>query len=177
MARYDGFDDFAQRATPRLAGTARLLVGDWGIAQDLTQETLFRMYRAWGSIRNADAVDAYAYRTLIHETQRRWHWLHRRWEISVDQPIGSDEPAPIPSADDEAGERVRLQLARLPERQRQTLVLRFFSDLSIEATAEVMGCTPGTVKSQTSKALHTLRRLLEDDSSVVPDYGDRKSHG
>ncbi len=161
MASYPEFETFVRRASPRLLGAARLIVGDAGSAEDLTQETLVRVYRAWPSIRELDAADAYAYRTLLrlgHRLQRsnrRRDLLRLRFEGS-DQ--GTAGPAEVEGWED--FRFVRECLKRLPDRQRQTLALRFYADLSVETTANIMSCSPGTVKSQTAKGLNALRILL-----------------
>jgi RNA polymerase sigma factor (sigma-70 family) len=69
---------------------------------------------------------------------------------------------------------VNAALAGLPPRQRATIVLRFHCDLTVDQAADVLGCTPGTVKSQTSKALDSLRRALDPAGPIVPHAAERR---
>jgi RNA polymerase sigma-70 factor (sigma-E family) len=163
---YETFDDFARLGSPRLLGAARLLLGDRQIAEDLTQETLIRVYRSWSSIRVDAAIDSYAYRTLVRLVHRRRRRGFHRREVptavvpdrvvdEVDGEVDGDHRAPL----------VRAGLLELPARQRATLVLRFYVDLSVEDTAKAMRCTPGTVKSQTAKGLRNLKALMTSDNA------------
>ncbi|WP_328992368.1 SigE family RNA polymerase sigma factor [Kribbella sp. NBC_01245] len=162
---YADFDDFVARGSRRLLGTAHLLAENRHTAEDLTQEALIQVFRAWPSIRSTTAVDSYAYRTLIRQSRRRWRHRSRGHEVLM-----SDVPdSPVSDGarhDADLSITVRERLAMLPKRQRETLTLRFYSDLSVEDTARVLGCSPGTVKSQTSKGLQNLRRLLVSPKEI-----------
>jgi RNA polymerase sigma factor (sigma-70 family) len=59
---------------------------------------------------------------------------------------------------------IRAALLKLPPRQRSAVVLRYYGDLSVDETAEVMDCAPGTVKALTSQAMASLRSLLEGET-------------
>ena len=149
------FTAFVNDAWRPLYRTAYLLLGDHGGAEDLVQATLIKTYGAWGRIREHGAAHGYA-RTVLHNEARslfrRSDW--RREIASDDLPEAGYEsdPAERPAALD--------ALRLLPARQRAVVVLRFYEDLSVEQTAHALGCSPGTVKSQTSHALSKLRRLL-----------------
>jgi RNA polymerase sigma factor (sigma-70 family) len=82
---------------------------------------------------------------------------------------------PSRSQDQDATLDLESALAQLPARQRATLVLRFYCDLSVEASAQVLGCSAGTVKSQTAKALEGLRRTLGHDLPAEADSSYRKA--
>jgi RNA polymerase sigma-70 factor (sigma-E family) len=161
----DEFSQFVQGAWPRLYRTAYLLVGDAGLAEDLVQTALAKTYAAWPSVRDVQAAPGFARTTLVNTASawfRRSSW---RNELPTDQ---LPEPA---HADDRASDlstrpTVLDALTHLPPRQRAVIVLRYYEDLSVAETAHALGCAEGTVKSQTSKALNTLRRLLGD--AVVP---------
>jgi DNA-directed RNA polymerase specialized sigma24 family protein len=73
---------------------------------------------------------------------------------------GTVTDAPAAAVDHDAGLDLRAAVAALPARQRATLVLRFYCDLNVDQCAEILGCSPGTVKSQTARALDTVRRAL-----------------
>lgn len=141
--------------------TAYLLCGDWHRAEDLTQTSFVKLFAAWPRLRDPAAAEAYLRRTLLRtyldDNKRGW----RRERATATLP----EPA---AETDSPDDRLVLlaALGRVAPRQRACLVLRFFDDLSVEATAEALGCTTGTVKSNTARGLESLRRLLGDDRLV-----------
>jgi RNA polymerase sigma-70 factor (sigma-E family) len=151
------FVEFAQAASPRLRRTAFLLCGDWHSAEDLVQSALARVFVSWRRIRRQDAVHAYATRTLLNcylADRRR----KRPVEVLTDQ-------LPEPAAQASAPETrlvVLAALATLPPKARAVVVLRYWADLSIEDTAQVLGCSPGNVRSQSVRALSKLRVVLGD---------------
>ncbi|MER6794761.1 SigE family RNA polymerase sigma factor [Amycolatopsis mediterranei] len=137
FARY-----FGERAHS-LRSTAFLLCGDWHQAEDLTQAALLKIYLAWPRLSRHDALDAYArkvvLRTFLAE-HRRSRWKRERL---------TDTPPELPA--EPASDQdmlVRQALAVLAPKQRAVLVLRYFEDLSVEETAQALGCSTGTVKSQ-----------------------------
>jgi RNA polymerase sigma-70 factor (sigma-E family) len=133
------------------------MCGDWHQADDLVQTALTKLYVAWKRVRNDEQPDAYTRRILtrcfLDERRRPW-----RRESPVDELF--DVAGPSRSAEDVMD--LRAALVRLPVRQRATVVLRFWADASVAETADALGCTEGTVKSQTARALATLRTLLGD---------------
>lgn len=139
-----------------LLKTAYLLCGDWHSAEDLTQTTLTKLYLAWRRIDRTRSVDGYARQALVRSylDERRRPW--RREHVAADPP---DTPAPTPGPDD----RLTLEAALrgLPKTQRAVLVLRYWSDLDVRATADALGISEGTVKSATSRGLAGLRDILE----------------
>jgi RNA polymerase sigma-70 factor (sigma-E family) len=158
----DSFGEFAAAALPGLLRFGHVLTGDPKAAEDLVQEALARTLRRWRSVRK-DHAAAYVRRVMVNTHINRW----RRWEARVqlgevpDTTI--DDPALRRSED---WDLLRRALSRLPVRQRTVLVLRYYEDLSEAAIAELMGCRPGTVKSQASRALAALRPLLQRE--LVP---------
>ena len=154
------FHAFVSARSSALLRTAYLLVGgDWALAEDLLQAALTKTYLAWGRIRDPHARESYV-RTTMATTATSW-W-RRRWN-------GEHATATLPDAAsctdtglqfDERDALWRLVLA-LPVRQRAVLVLRFYEDLSEAETARVLGLSPGTVKSHTSRALAALRAELD----------------
>jgi RNA polymerase sigma-70 factor (sigma-E family) len=139
-----------------LLATAYLMCGDWGRAEDLVQTALVKLYQVWPRVRRKDRVEAYVrtilLRSFIDAKRRAWNR-----ERSVDQV--PDRPAPEASGLEDRDEIVTA-LATLPPRQRATIALRFWLELSVEETAAELGVSPGTVKSQTAKALASLRDRL-----------------
>ncbi|WP_245765146.1 SigE family RNA polymerase sigma factor [Nonomuraea jiangxiensis] len=144
---------YVEARSPRLLRTAYLLCRDWAQAEDLLQTTLVRVWRAWGRV--GEHPDAYVSRVLVN-THLSWRSRFWRRELPTEAPPETVAP------DDEIGmtdERAVLwaALGRLPPRQRAVLVLRFFEDLPESSVAEILNCSIGTVKSQSSKALAKLR--------------------
>jgi len=155
------FEEFVNARSTALLRTAFLLSGDRGHAEDMLQSALLRAARHWPRVR--DAPDAYVRKILINLSHDRRRWLFRR---PREAPLPADPDlvhARDPAFDqiDERGYLVHL-LAALPIRQRQVLILRYFEDLSIEQTAQLLNCTTGTVKSYANRGLARLRELLAD---------------
>jgi RNA polymerase sigma-70 factor (sigma-E family) len=153
-AEQDEFASFVRARSTALLRTAHLLTGDRGHAEDLLQQALERLARHWRRI-DGDP-EAYVRRTLVNLATDRWRLRARR----------PREAGAVDDADRavEGGQRSvedRLDLVQamgvLTSRQRAVLVLRYFDDLSEQDTAAVVGCSVGTVKSTTSRALAKLR--------------------
>jgi RNA polymerase sigma-70 factor (sigma-E family) len=146
-----------------LRGTAYLLCGNWHAAEDLTQTTLTKLYLAWRRIDRAGSVDAYARQVLVRAflDERRRPW--RREHAAVDLP---DVPAPG-DATSAVAERMALEAAlrALPRNQRAVLVLRYWCDLDVRATAAALDISDGTVKSATSRGLAALRAVLDREET------------
>jgi RNA polymerase sigma-70 factor (sigma-E family) len=151
------FQDFVVARSDRLLRTAYLLARDWGLAEDLLQESLAKAWFAWPGI---DEPEAYVRKVLV---TTYISWWRRRWRGEV--PSGDDLPER--AAHDAAGDDEELWRAvgRLPARQRAVIVLRFYEDLPVGEVARLLGCQEGTVKSQTAKALAKLRV----DESIVKE--------
>lgn len=154
------FSDYVALRWPPMIRTARLLTGDDGLAEDLVQTALEKCYVAWPRLRARNAMDVYVRRTIVNtfiswQRRRSWHEVPRD---RMPDAAGADPTADLP-------QRSMLQkaLAELPPRQRAVVVLRFFEDLSVRQVASELGCSMGTVKSQTSDALKSLRDLLGDE--------------
>jgi RNA polymerase sigma-70 factor (sigma-E family) len=140
-----------------LRRTAYRLCGDWQFAEDLVQAALVKLFVRWKRARSAGNLDAYTrqivVRTWLDETRRPW----RRADPVAEVP----EAGPDPAYEDPATRLVLVAaLATVPPRQRAVVVLRFWEDLSVAETAKVLGCSEGTVKSQSSDGLAALRRAL-----------------
>ncbi|GIF99081.1 hypothetical protein Cci01nite_41750 [Catellatospora citrea] len=167
MDRYDGFEEFVLARGGALSRTAFLLTGDHHTAQDLVQTALAKAAQRWRQIIENGQPEAYVRRIIVNE---RISWWRRRPPNPVewipDQP-GPDEPHQIV-------ERLALgqALATLTPRQRAVLVLRYYEDLSEAETAAAMGCSVGTVKSQTSVALNNLRLALPHFADQAGQYAD-----
>lgn len=136
--------------------TAYLMCGDWHRAEDLAQTAFAKLYAAWPRLRNPAAADAYLRQTLTstYLDDSRRHWHRERATLTL--------PEEAASYDDDDRLVLLAALAQVPARQRACLVLRFFDDLSVEQTAAALQCSAGTVKSNTSRGLDALRRILGD---------------
>jgi RNA polymerase sigma factor (sigma-70 family) len=132
------------------------MCGDRHLAEDLVQTALYRLARHWSRAREAQSIEAYARRTLM---RCYFDHLHKYRFVVTEAEVPDRPVAPHPS---EVQLVLRQALATLSPGARAVVVLRFFVDLSVEQTAAVLGVRPGTVKSQTHKALARLRVVLGD---------------
>ncbi len=162
MRENPAFESFVRERSGALLRTAYLLVGDRGHAEDLLQTALLRAARHWQAARTAP--EAYVRQVLLNLCRDRWRRMLRRPRETALLPgaLGVDM---IDGLAERVGQRhVLVQaLARLPAGQREVIVLRFVEDLPVAETAVLLGLSAGTVKSYTSRALATLRTVLDDD--------------
>jgi RNA polymerase sigma-70 factor (sigma-E family) len=153
MSDEDAFRAFVVACSPSLLRTAYLLTHDQGYAEDLLQAALMKAWFAWGRLN--DDPRRYVRRVLVTTSVS---WWRRRWtrEVPTEKV---PEPRLTSMIDDRAsGQDLWDAIGRLPARQRAVVVLRYYEDLSEAGTAQLLGCSVGTVKSQCSKALASLRR-------------------
>ncbi len=146
------FDDFVAARGDALWRSAWLLTGDAHLAEDLVQTALAKSYRRWDRIGDVGGFEAYVRRTLYTTYVS---WWRRRWN---GERATADLPeTPVLGADLELRRDLLTALAALPRGQRAVLALRYFEDLSERETAATLGCSVGTVKSQTARAIAALR--------------------
>lgn len=165
--------DYLAYVEPRLAWLRRiayLLCQDWHSADDLVQATVTRLFAHWPRVARMDNMDAYTRTILVRVflSERRTPWFRR-----VHLP-GFDIEGATPVPDQDAVLDVRTALNTLPPRQRATMVLRFYCDLDVEQVADLLGCSTGTVKSQTSKGLAALRQRLDPSWNNAPARASRE---
>ncbi|MDI5962912.1 SigE family RNA polymerase sigma factor [Streptomyces sp. SL13] len=165
MRREGDFEEFVAARGPRLLRVAWLLTGDEHLAEDLLQTVLARVWPKWRRVSDGNP-DAYVRKALVNTYAS---WRQRRWQGEVphdDLPdvTGTDVFAAV-DLEHSLAAAIRL----LPPRQRAVVVLRYFEDLSVEETAGVLNCRPGTVKSQSAKALRTMRGRL---TAALADEGE-----
>ncbi|MCX4748699.1 SigE family RNA polymerase sigma factor [Kitasatospora sp. NBC_01287] len=170
-ARDAEFTNFVAARAGWLRKVAYLLCGDWHRADDLVQETITKLYTSWGRVSRADNMDGYARRVLVNiflaEQRSGWgRWVAR---LRGEPEPSLERPASVP--DLEAALDLRQALSALPPRQRAAVVLRYHCDLSVEQTAEALGCSVGNVKSQTSRGLGALRNKLGGPLAVASPEG------
>jgi RNA polymerase sigma-70 factor (sigma-E family) len=143
------FDEFVAARSRALLRTAYLLTHDHALAEDLLQASLAKAWFSWKRIKGEP--EPYVRKILVNTYAT---WWRRKW--NGEQPT---ERLPESAAPETSAEPTDLWTAmeRLPRRMRAVVVLRFFEDLTEAQTADALGCSVGTVKSQTSKALAKLR--------------------
>lgn len=156
------YTEYVAARLPALRRLAAVLCDDWQRGDDLVQATLTRLYVHWAQVRAASHVDAYARTVLVREFihEQRSAWVKR---VSLPGQVGDLAAAEV---DHDAVLDLRAAVAALPARQRAALVLRFYCDLNVDQSAEVLGCSPGTVKSHTARALDAVRRALGPASAA-----------
>lgn len=176
------FADYVSARIPALRRLALVLCRDWHSADDLVQATLAKLCQHWDRAAAARSTDAYVRGMLVREflRERRSPWA-RRVDVTGQPPEIQAAPADLEGLMD-----LQAAVSALPARQRAVLVLRFYCDLSVDQSAAALGCAAGTIKSQTAKALATLRRdlghepltsLSEQAPRISPFTGKVTDHG
>ena len=162
------FDGFMRGRWPAMVRLAYALTGDIGYAEDLAQAAFARAYASWGRVRRAGDPDAYVRRIVIntHRSRFRKHRVTEELRGDLADIVGGRQQG---SDDHRAFDDQQLlldALRALGPRQRAVVVLRYWLDLSEAETAAALNCSVGTVKSQASRALATLRK-----TTAVRDEG------
>jgi RNA polymerase sigma-70 factor (sigma-E family) len=165
----DGFRDFVIARLAALSRVAFLLTGDHYAAEDLLQVVLIKVAAKWNHVAATLDPEAYVRRILYNEHVSTWRRSrHLRAEYSV-----GEMPEPRAGRDEanDAVRRILLEraLRKLTRRQRAVIVLRYFEELSEADAADALGCSVGTVKSQTHHALGRLRALAPELAALVND--------
>jgi RNA polymerase sigma-70 factor (ECF subfamily) len=154
-------EEFCRQIHPRLVRSLSLFCGDSDLAEDIAQEALARAWDRWRTVSRMHNPTGWVYRVAYNlaTSRARRATVERRARrlMAVATPSGADVADAV---------AVRAAVATLPRRERAAIVLRFFADLSVNDTAAVMRCRPGTVKSLTSHAITKLSHLLSDDQPV-----------
>jgi RNA polymerase sigma-70 factor, ECF subfamily len=164
------FETYVRSRWSALLRTAFLLTGDRQLAEDLLQTTLAKVLRRWDGLAQAANPDPYVRKVMLNTALR---WRRRHWRAERPTDAVPDQPSTDSTAGVDARERLRRALITLPARQRAVIVLRFYEDQTEVQTAALLGCRPGTVKSQTAKAMAKLRARLADQ----PDDSDDSNGG
>ena len=164
------FDGFMRGRWPAMVRLAYALTGDAGHAEDLAQAAFARAYASWGRVRRAGNPDAYVRRIVINEHRSRFrkHRVTEELRSDLTDTAGAaSQPGP------EGRSELLDALTRLGPRQRAVVVLRYWLDLSEAETAAALGCSVGTVKSQASRALATLRKTTGVPEQDIVEGGRR----
>jgi RNA polymerase sigma-70 factor (ECF subfamily) len=160
----DAFGILAERALPRLVGTAGLILRDADAADDAAQETLVRAWRDLPGLRDPDRFDPWLHRILVRACgdQARRRQRDRR-DVAATIPAEAAPDAAQGLADRDEMERA---LGRLTIEQRTAVVLHYYLGLSHPEVAEAIGQPIGTVKSRLSRALDALQAALAADARL-----------
>jgi RNA polymerase sigma-70 factor (sigma-E family) len=165
MAKRDAeeFTSFVVAHQARLRRVAYLMCGDWSSASDYVQDALVRVYRHWPRLHGEREAHAYARKAVVSvviDAKRR----RSSTEVPVDSVVDrlDADDAATRSADRDVLSRCLSQVA---PRQRACLVLRYYDDLAVSEVAMVLGCTEGTVKSQTARGLETLQAAFARETN------------
>jgi RNA polymerase sigma-70 factor (sigma-E family) len=153
-----GFDEFVAARRAALFRAAVLLTGDVHLAEDVLQATFMRVWLRWRSVSLMENADAYVQRVLVSvflSWRRRMSW-HEKPSAAIPEAVRESQTAESDSHID-----LMVAIRRLPPRQRAVIALRYLLDASEAETAAAMGCSTGTVKRQTHRALGNLRVQLK----------------
>jgi RNA polymerase sigma-70 factor (sigma-E family) len=163
------FSEYMAARQPSLLRTAYLLTGDRHTAEDLVQTALAKLYLSWDRVNRQESIDGYVRRILINEHNSLWRrpWKKRETTTSELPEQPAAPAAPSRGHDADLWELVQ----SLPRKQRAAVVLRFYEELSEAETAAVLGVSVGTVKSQTSRALASMRSRAHEIAHLSPEEG------
>ncbi|MEO6266591.1 MAG: SigE family RNA polymerase sigma factor [Nocardioidaceae bacterium] len=172
MVTQDRDADFAaymQARQPSLLRTAYLLTGDRHTAEDLVQTSFAKLYLSWERVQRRELVDGYVRRILVNEHSSLWRRPFKRREI-----VSGDVPETHAVDRPDTGESAALWafVQTLPRKQRAVIVLRYYEDLSEAETADVLGISVGTVKSQASRAIAAMRSRVHDHPGLGRDTAE-----
>jgi len=176
-------DDFDDEVTDVFRKTYGKVVGylvntgtDRGLAEEIANDAFWAARQHWAHVRTLDKPEAYIFKIAIRERGKRQKAHEARAEhLDPDMP---DQPGRDPGGGDPAGrladrDALIQALQQLPLRLRAVIALRDVEDLSVETTAEILGISPGTVKSQTSEGRQRLRPYLAEFRRRQPGRSDR----
>lgn len=157
----------------RLVRIATLLLDNRGEAEEAVQEAFERTFAGWWRIRHPERAEAYLRTAVVNQCRSRGR--RRTRELEVNRRAVAGVPAASPSRDIEGAADVLAVLdavRSLPPRQREAVVLRYYADLSEAEIAQALGCAPGTVKSQLSKARTALASALSAELATAAPVGE-----
>lgn len=163
----DGLAEFEEFVSARSAALRRLtwaLAGDQHLGEDVAQESLRRLWRRWQTVSAAGDAWPYLQRIAV-SVASTWRVRHRPASLDLFSHDAASAGEPATDSVD-SRDQIERWLRQLPPRQRAVIVLRFLSDLSVEETSAVLNCAGGTVKSQTAKALNSLRGMHDRETQM-----------
>ncbi|GAB2886527.1 SigE family RNA polymerase sigma factor [Nocardioides pacificus] len=149
------FSAYMAARQPSLLRTAYLLTGDRHTAEDLVQTALAKLYLSWDKVQHRELIDGYVRRIMVNEHNSLWRRAWKRREFATDEVPETYHV--VDEYDDGRGSALWEFVQTLPRKQRAVVVLRYYEELSEAETADILGISVGTVKSQASRALAALR--------------------
>mgnify|MGYP002403144415 CR=1 FL=1 len=170
--RDEEFTAYLAARQPSLLRTAYLLTGDRHQAEDILQTALAKLYLAWDKVNDRGSIDAYVRRIMVNENNSLWRrpWKKREYATEV-IPEGE---AHHDTYDEGLGSALWDVVQSLPPKARAVVVLRYYEQMTEAETAEVLGISVGTVKSQCSRALASLRERVPAELHPAHDLGARE---
>lgn len=165
-ARDADFSEYMKARQPSLLRTAYLLTGDLAGAEDLVQNAFAKLYLSWDKVRDQGSLDGYVRRIVVNEHNSLWRRAWKRRERPSDTV---PDTAVLDDYQDGRAAELWRYIEGLPPRQRAVIVLRYYEDLSEAEIAATLGISAGTVKSQASRALATLRQRTAGQATTLGD--------
>jgi len=164
------FEEFAATRLPAVLRFAGVLTADRALAEDVVQEVLIRASKRWDQLDRLDHPELYVRKMIVNEYLS---WRRRSWRLLPKGAAGDFDDRVTPDYAGQHAERDALltELGKLPRRQRAVLALRYYEGLSDTEIADVLGCTPGTVRGYASRALAALRVELNPKALAVTEEG------
>ena len=160
LTRDEEFSAYLHARQPSLLRTAYLLTGDRHQAEDILQTALAKLYLSWDKIRDHGSLDGYVRRIMVNENNSLWRRAWKRREHASDTL--PDRPV-VDEYDEGTSSALWELVSSLPPKARAVVVLRYYEQLTEAETADVLGISVGTVKSQCSRALAALRDRVPAD--------------
>ncbi len=157
-----------QREFEQLVGLAHWMVGSRGLAEELVQDTFVRLVQRPPVLSNPEALSAYVRSAVLNGSRSKVRRLilERRYAKREAEQARSGEVAVLETDPDQS---VRDAIARLPMRQRECVVLRFYADLTVDGIADTVGISAGSVKTHLHRAMVSLKKTLTDNHPDQPD--------
>lgn len=149
------FVEYVRARSHALMRTAFLLTGDLHDAEDLFQTTLVKLYAGWDRVTDPASLNGYVRRIMVNANNSAWRRPWRRREVPGLELVGETADGQV--TDPDATDLLADLVMALPPKQRMVIVLRYYEDLPATDIAELMGISPGTVRSQANRAIATLR--------------------
>jgi RNA polymerase sigma-70 factor (sigma-E family) len=159
-AKDEEFTAYLHARQPSLLRTAYLLTGDRNHAEDILQTSLAKLYLAWDKVHDRNAVDAYVRRIMVNENNSLWRRGWKKREFATDE---IPDHAVSDEYDEGTNDALWQVVQTLPAKARAVVVLRYYEQMTEAETADVLGISVGTVKSQCSRALAALRDRVPAD--------------
>jgi len=171
-ARDAEFEAYMLARQAGLLRTAYLLTGDQHTAEDLVQTALAKLYLSWDKVQRRELIDGYVRRIIVNEHNSLWRRAWKRRELSTDTV--ADQPTVTDRHDEGRSAALWEFVQTLPRKQRAVIVLRYYEDLSEAETADILGISVGTVKSQASRALAGMRARVHDNPVLANDREEER---